>query len=518
MRTVPQLAAAVLLVGLATSGGATEPVSPAQPGPTYDLEFSTFLGGSGQDQIRDVATDSPGNIYLVGGTVSPDFPTTPGAYQRIHNPGNPDMSGTIRYDIFVTKLDATGRLLWSTLVGGRNYDRAYAVAADSQGFVYVAGRAGRGFPVSPGAFQTVFMGTVNANPNPYGEQDGVIFKLKPDGSDLVWASYFGADDAVIVRDMSIDRGGNAYLATGVLSSTVNVPPGWSTWFSSGFQKSPQGGRDSIVAKISPDGSRVVWASFFGGSGDDSHNPTIAVDENGSAYLAGNTRSTDLPVTPGAYDTTPNGGSDGYVARFSADGSSLIYATYLGGSGDESPSAPHGIAIDLQGHAYPRGFTRSSDFPTTPGAVRTTSGTADGFVSKLSPDGTQLLASTFLDFGVEGVAVDSQANVYVTGGTQSPITTTPDAYQSALKGAQDAALLKLAADFSSLLYATYMGGASAPQYGEAFRGIAVDSDGNIVAGGVSGGTDWPRLHPAQGTYGGGTWDAVVAKFGPRAAEK
>ena len=106
---------------------------------------------------------------------------------------------------------------------------------------------------------------------------------------------------------------------------------------------------------------------------------------------------------------------------------------------------------------------------------------------------------------------------MTGGTQSPITVTPDAYQSALKGPQDAALLKLSADFSSLLYATYMGGTSAPQYGEAFRGIAVDSDDNIVAGGVSGGTDWPLLHPAQGTYGGGTWDAVVAKFSRRARE-
>ena len=221
---------------------------------------------------------------------------------------------------------------------------------------------------------------------------------------------------------------------------------------------------------------------------------------------------------GAYDTNANGGSDGYVARFSADGSSLIYATYLGGSGDESPSAPHGLAIDSQGHAYPRGFTRSSDFPTTPEAFRTTSGSADGFVSKLSPDGTQLLASTFLDFGVEGVAVDSQANVYVTGGTQSPITVTLDAYQSALKGGQDAALLKLSADFSTLLYATYMGGASAPRYGEGFRGIAVDSDDNILAGGVSGGSNWPLLRPAQAAYGGGTWDAVFAKFSPRAAQR
>ena len=214
IRTVPQLVAAVLLIGLTTPGGATEPLSPVQPGPTYELEFSTFLGGSGQDQIRDVATDSQGNIYVVGGTASPDFPTTSGAYQRIHNPGNPDMRGTVRYDVFVTKLDPTGRVLWSTLVGGRNYDRAYAVAADSQGFVYVAGRAGRGFPVTPGAFQTVFMGTVRANPVPYGEQDGFILKLKPDGSELVWASYFGADDTVIVRDMSIDREGNAYLASG----------------------------------------------------------------------------------------------------------------------------------------------------------------------------------------------------------------------------------------------------------------------------------------------------------------
>ena len=513
MGRMSQVAAALLLVGFAPSGGATGSASFAQPGSTYVLEFSTFLGGSGQDQIRDVATDSQGNIYLVGGTDSPDFPTTPGAYQRVHNPGNPDMSGTVPYDIFVTKLDPTGRVIWSTLVGGRNYDRAYAVAVDSQGFIYVAGRAGRGFPVTPGAFQTVFMGTVNANPRPYGEQDGVIFKLKPDGSDLVWASYFGADDAVIVRDMSIDRGGNAYLASGYGfgPSRGDFPPGWPTWFSNGFQKGPQGGSDSIVAKISPDGSRVVWASFFGGSGDDSHNPTIAVTENGSAYLAGNTRSTDLPVTPGAYDTTANGGSDGYVARFSADGSSLVYATYLGGSGDESPSAPHGIAIDSQGHAYPRGFTRSSDFPTTPGAFRTTSGSVDGFVSKLSPDGTRLLASTFLDFGGEGVAVDPQGNVYATGGTESPITVTPDAYQISLKGPQEGALLKLTADFSTLLYATYMGGTMAPRYGEGFRGIAVDPGGSILAGGVSGGIDWPLFHPAQVAYGGGTWDAVVAKF-------
>ena len=248
MGRMSQVAAALLLVGFAPSGGATGSASFAQPGSTYVLEFSTFLGGSGQDQIRDVATDSQGNIYLVGGTDSPDFPTTPGAYQRVHNPGNPDMSGTVRYDIFVTKLDPTGHVIWSTLVGGRNYDRAYTVDVDSQGFVYVAGRAGRGFPVTTGAFQAVFMGTVNANPKPYGEQDGVIFKLKPDGSDLVWASYFGADDAVIVRDMSIDRGGNAYLASGYGHGPSNgsFPPGWSAWFSNGFQKSPQGGKDSLA--------------------------------------------------------------------------------------------------------------------------------------------------------------------------------------------------------------------------------------------------------------------------------
>jgi hypothetical protein len=200
-----------------------------------------------------------------------------------------------------------------------------------------------------------------------------------------------------------------------------------------------------------------------------------------------------------------------VARFSADGSSLIYATYLGGSGDESPSAPHGIAIDSQGNAYPRGFTRSSDFPTTPGAFRTTSGSSDGFVSKLFPDGSRLLASTYLDFGGEGVAVNSQGNVYATGDAQSSITVTPDAYQDVPRGPQDAALIKLSADFSTLLYATYLGGASAPRYGEAFRGIAIDSDDNILVGGVSGGSDWPLVLPAQDTYGGGTWDAIVAKF-------
>jgi hypothetical protein len=161
----------VLLVCLVFSGSASESASSEESESNYDLEFSTFLGGSGQDQIRDVGTDSQGNIYLVGGTDSPSFPTTPGVYQRIHNPGKPDMNGTVPYDIFVTKLDPTGRVLWSTLVGGRNYDCAYAVDVDSQGYVYVAGRAGRGFPVTPGVFQTIFMGTVNANPRPYGEQE-----------------------------------------------------------------------------------------------------------------------------------------------------------------------------------------------------------------------------------------------------------------------------------------------------------------------------------------------------------
>jgi hypothetical protein len=148
--------------------------------PAYTLTFSTYFGGGEWEHARDVCADAQGNVYMVGGTFSKDFPTTPGAYDRTYNGG--------KCDGFIAKFSPEGRLLWYTLIGGPYYDRIYAVELDPQGNVVVAGRGGPGFPTTPGAFQPDFQGTENG---PYDMQNGFVAKLTPDGAKLLWASYVG---------------------------------------------------------------------------------------------------------------------------------------------------------------------------------------------------------------------------------------------------------------------------------------------------------------------------------------
>ena len=154
---------------------------------SYSMDFATYLGGGSFDSIRDVAVDAQGNIAAVGGTGSPDFPTTPGAYCRALGTGGQSLGDAGACDAFVAKFDRGGKLLWSTYLGGPNYDRAYGVEVDGAGNIYVCGRAGEGFPVTQGAFQTRFADTSGGKRGFYGKQNGFAAKFTPDGK-LLWAS------------------------------------------------------------------------------------------------------------------------------------------------------------------------------------------------------------------------------------------------------------------------------------------------------------------------------------------
>ncbi|UCD29521.1 MAG: SBBP repeat-containing protein [Planctomycetota bacterium] len=486
----------------------------ANPGGT--LEWSTYLGGSQYEHIRDVITDSQGNVYLTGGTESSNFPVTPGAYQTVHNQGqNPDSQSIYKFDVFVTKLDPNGNMVWSTFIGGRNYDRAYAIELDSQGNVYVAGRAGNGFPVSAGAFQTTFMGGQEAAF--YGPQDGFVAKLSPDGSTLLWASYFGTSDTVIVRDCAVDNNDDVYLASGYKSGT------YPSTVANAFNNSYHGGQDAVVAKVKSDGSQVLWATYLGGSGFETYVNSIRIDSAGNLYNLASTSSTGI-ATPGAYDTTYAGGEDFFLAKLQPTDGSLIWATYLGGSQNEGLET-HELTIDNQGNPIIAGGTQSTDFPTTPGAFdRTYNGSGgpgtgqntnypwDAQVSKISADGTQLLASTFVGgrFGekAEGAAgVDLSGNVYLTGGTFSDnFPVTADAYQSTNPGNLNAFVVVLSPDLSQLLYASYLGGSN----WDVCRTATVDANGTFYVAGETSSTNWPTLNPLQPTYGG-AGDAMAAKF-------
>ncbi len=477
----------------------------------YSLDVSTYLGGSLFEHVRDVTTDSQGNIYIAGGTESANFPVTPGAYQTIHNPGNPDSSATYRFDAFVMKFRPDGSLVWSTFLGGRNYDRAYAIEVDSQGYVYVAGRAGAGFPVTSAAFQRQFQGGQEAPF--YGPQDGFIAKLAPDGGSLVWASYFGTSDPRIIRDIALDAAGNVYLGSGHSSGAWTSAV--STAFANGFQSTPRGGNDGVVAKVRSDGTQVLWASYLGGSGNEYGTPSVRVDAAGSVYVLYSTNSTDMPATSGAYDRTSNGGYDSFLAKFTPDGHGLVYGTYLGGSGNEDGET-HNLAIDAQGRAYALVVTTSANLPTTPGALqRTLGGSTDAAVLKLSADGSQLLAGTYLggsgSEGGEGVSVDARGNVYVSGPTASSnFPVTADAYQNARRGGQDFYAAVLRPNLSSLAYATYLGG-SGDDYP---RSSFADAQGNFYVAGQTNSTDFPGRHDIQPNYGGGTVDAAFVKFAAR----
>ena len=492
----------------------------------YALGFSTYLGGSGgEDTARAVAVDAEGNIFVAGGTRSADFPTTAGAYSRTYDASGRSAGARGPMDVFVTKLDPQGRILWSTLLGGPNYDRAYTVRVDRQGFVYVGGRAGEGFPTTPGTVQPQFAGDQRPN-GAYGKQDGFITKLSPDGSRVVWSTYFGTPGPAIIRDMDIDAQGAIYLVMIELSHpSAHVTRG-------ALRERPPGGMDSLVAKVSPDGSRAVWCTYLGGSGRDLA-PSLRVDSSGQPVVAGSTFSPDFPVTGGAFQRQLRGKQDAFVAKLAADGSRLVYATLLGGSDEDGAAGKHGLALDASGRACVVGFTSSPDFPTTPGAFQrryaggmtgTWRETGDRFAAIVSADGSRLEAATLLGGnardGGEGIEVDAAGRVYLGGMTFSgDFPVTGSAIQSRYGGASrphgplwgggDATVVVFSPDLRRLLFSTYMGGSGE----DLFRACALTAKGEMVLVGSTTSKDWPTKNATQSSPAGGPDEVIVAKFHP-----
>ena len=222
---------AFLVVAAVALGGT------AAAGERYELAFSTLLGGATSwEHARDVCVDGEGNVIVVGGTKSTDFPTTPGAFQRVQQRTGLLVGSGGYCDAFVSKFSPDGELLWSTLLGGPNYDRAYGVEVDADGNVLVCGRGGSGFPVTDGALQTEFRGS---DKGIYGMQNGFVAKLKADGSGLIWATFVGTNS--LCRDLAVDRDGHVYVALDYAGRGPKPP---RPWFRNALQPEPAGGRRS----------------------------------------------------------------------------------------------------------------------------------------------------------------------------------------------------------------------------------------------------------------------------------
>jgi hypothetical protein len=376
--------------------------------------YSTYLGGSDVDEALSIAVDAAGNAYVSGITASPDFPTTPGAFQTAYAGGFDDA--------FVTKLNPNGSVLvYSTYLGGSTgSEQGSGITIDALGNAYVTGSTSSlDFPTTAGAFQT----------------EGLIFvtKLDPTGSTLVYSTYLccNADTFAI----AVDTAGSAYVTGHANSQDLPTTPG--AFQGPNSAPSP----NAFVTKFDPTGSALVYSTYLGGSGDEV-GEGIAVDAAGNAYVTGSTTSIDFP-TANAVQPTFGGVRDAFVTKLNPAGSAVVYSTYLGGS-DRDAAA--GIAIDTAGNAYVTGHTESVDFPTISGAFQTT---GQAFVTKLDPTGSNLAYSTRLggssfDAGT-GIAVDTlpNPNAYVTGFTGSPdFPTSPGAFQTVSGGGQDAFVAKI----------------------------------------------------------------------------
>lgn len=493
------LATALLACSDAVDAGAPpDDTTNGPPGPSPAVTLTTYINGSGSgadDQARDVAVDAQGNIYVTGGTADASFFTTPGAYQTSFGRGLPPTStGSLGpMDVFVMKFSPAGQLLWSTLLGGPNYDRAYAIEVDASG-VYVGGRAGEGFPTTPGSVQPQFGGD-NSALGTYGRQDGFVTKLSLDGSTVLWSTYVGSGAGEFLRDIAIDEQGRVYLAV------ADVRPGFPHITANSFQPQHQGGKDGVACRLRAAGDAMDWCTYIGGSADDAGGPSVRVDAGGAVYFSAAVMSTNAPATPG--DAQPQhggGGRDMFLAKLSADGRTLLFGTYFGGNGDEDGET-HNLWVNQSGQAVITGTTTSSNLPTTAGAIQTTlRGGRDGFVARFSADGSQRLASSYLGGAqgeaIEGTGIDPQGNIYVTGNTHSPdFPTTAGAPMRALNGPEDGFLAMLRADLTGVLASTYIGGRDS-DYG---RSLVVDGARGIVY--VIGITNSPDLATTTGAYQG-----------------
>ncbi|HEX6184233.1 MAG TPA: SBBP repeat-containing protein [Pyrinomonadaceae bacterium] len=330
------------------------------------LVYSTYLGGNGALEFGEgIAVDSAGNAYVTGVTDSTNFPLA-NAIQAAHAGGG---------DAFITKFNAAGSaLVYSTYLGGSNFEIAESIAVDSSGNAYVTGdTASTNYPtLNP--IQAAHAG---------GGRDAFVTKVNAAGNALAYSTYLGGSADDQAESVAVDSAGNAYL-TGTTDST-NFPT------ANAFQPANGGvsiTQDAFVTKLNAAGSALVYSTYLGGSGGEVGHG-IAVDSAGNAYITGGSGSNSTFPTANAIQCTRAGGADVFVTKLNAAGNALAYSTYLGGSDSGTTiEIGRGIAVDPAGNAYVTGGTESTDFPTANPIQATYAGSdfglaGDAIVFKLS---------------------------------------------------------------------------------------------------------------------------------------
>ena len=463
------------------------------------LVYSSYLGGSGRDEVLGMAVGGDGSTYVTGSTTSVDFPTSAqGSHKVIDHSA-----------VFITKLNPTGAIEYSTYLGGSQRNIGTAIAVNDSGEAYVAGSTySIDFPITRGTLQ----------PHNAGGLDAFISKLSADGSHLLYSTYLGGSGEDEARGLALDANGNAFIAGFTRSSDFPTDR-----IISRADCGAESCRQAFVARVNAMATATDYATTIGGTGDTSASG-IGLDLSGAAYITGNTDASDLPTSVGAFQTyaadhsaclaSGRQCSDVFVAKLSSQGA-VLYASYVSGRGDQHGNA---ITVDDRGSAYVTGSTDSENFPTTsdvlPGLAP--SHTTNTFVFKMNPLGSKLDYSTLLgghqqDEG-KAIAVDVDRHVYVAGWTSSPLfPVTADALQTRLLGKSAGFITRLDERGAKLEYSSLIGGNGS----DVATAVALDREGNIYVAGSTDSIDFPLRKAVQGSLLGER-NAFVAKFSSESA--
>ncbi len=449
------------------------------------LQYSTYLG---ELNPTCIAVDAAGNACIAGFYNAANFPSSSRAPQPIF--GGED------YSIFVSKLNPRGTaVLYTTFLGGSKTDLGLSIALDQNSNAYITGLTfSADWPTTAGAYQTTLA----------GNNDAFVTKLSTNGDALIYSTLIGNTGYEFGSGIAVDSVGNAYITGSTSSSNFSTTTG-------AFQRVYGGSfSDAYVAKLSANGATLIFSTYIGGAGDD-RSAGIAIDSSGNSYITGYTYSVNFPTTVNAFQKIYGGGTqDAFVTKLNADGSALIYSTYLGGSGNDYS---YSIAVDSQSNVFITGLSEFGGFPTTAGSLQPfyNAGENEGFVTKLSPDGSTLIYSTYLasfDTQVRSIAIDKNGNAYVTGiTTDINFPTTAGAFQPFYTGIQDVFLSKLSKDGSRLIYSTYLGGSQS----QAGSGAALDSTGNVYLTGTTTSPGFPVTAGSYKSIFSGYSSSFAAKF-------
>ncbi|HEV8580782.1 MAG TPA: SBBP repeat-containing protein [Thermoanaerobaculia bacterium] len=401
-------------------------------GDRRSIVFTTILDGRSRERGLAIAVDDLRAAYVTGNTTSRDFPLRL-PFESNLNPGL--SSPFVEEDAFLTKLSASGSIVFSTYLGGRDEDSGNAIAVDADHRPYVAGSTrSNNFPLK----------NEIQDAGRFEESSAFLTVFAADGQSLAYSTQLGGESLDSAEALAVDRIGNAYLAGDTFSKNFPIK--------SFLQSELAGTRDAWVAKVNPASSGVaslVYSTYLGGAGFE-QDLAIAVDAAGQAHVTGVTDSKSFPLVapPGreVLDRTQRG-TEAFITKLNARGNGLLFSTFFGGSGFDFGNA---IAVDSGGAVYVAGTTDSLDLQVVNPFQATLGGESDAFVAKIDPFTSTLLWSSYLG-GLDtdlafAVALDPRANVYVGGLTFSGATFPQVApFQDAFGGGdRDGFLVRLAA--------------------------------------------------------------------------